>query len=128
MGAERIIYMDYSATTPVKPAVMDAMIPCFTEHSGNPSSICSIARGSKKAIDASRAQTAEAPGGLPTVRVHCPVPADEGIHRAIHDYRVKQGLEPWAGKNPHTHEHEDLTCRHEGRTPAPAGIMVKNVF
>jgi len=79
---------------------MDAMIPCFTEHFGNPSSIYSIARESKKAIDASRVQTAKAPGGLPPIRTHCPVPAEEGIYKAIKDYRVKQGPEPWAEKIP----------------------------
>ncbi len=32
------IYLDYNATTPVDPAVVDAMLPTFTEHFGNPSS------------------------------------------------------------------------------------------
>lgn len=34
----KVIYMDYNATTPVDPAVLDAMLPAFTEHFGNPSS------------------------------------------------------------------------------------------
>jgi cysteine desulfurase len=65
MGAQRTIYMDHSATTFVKPEVLDAMIPYFTEHFGNPSSIYSIARESKKAIDATRVQTAKALGADP---------------------------------------------------------------
>ena len=32
------IYLDYSATTPVDPRVVDAMIPWFPEHFGNPQS------------------------------------------------------------------------------------------
>ncbi len=57
--------MDHSATTYVKPEVVEAMIPYFTEHFGNPSSIYSIARESKKAIDAARAQMAKALGADP---------------------------------------------------------------
>jgi len=60
MGEKRIIYMDHSATTPTRREVLDAMIPYYTEHYGNPSSIYSIARESKKAIDTARAQVAKA--------------------------------------------------------------------
>lgn len=38
---------------------------------------------------------AEALEGLPPIKMHCSVLAEEGIHKAINDYRVKQGLEPW---------------------------------
>ncbi len=65
MGAQRTIYMDHSATTFVKPEVLEAMIPYFTEHFGNPSSIYGIARDSKKAIDVARVQTAKALGADP---------------------------------------------------------------
>jgi cysteine desulfurase len=57
--------MDHSATTFVKPEVLEAMIPYFTEHFGNPSSIYGIARDSKKAIDVARVQTAKALGADP---------------------------------------------------------------
>ena len=62
MGEKRIVYMDHSATTYTKKEVLEAMIPYFSEHFGNPSSIYSIAGDSKKAIDAARAQVAEALG------------------------------------------------------------------
>ncbi|MDP2796106.1 MAG: aminotransferase class V-fold PLP-dependent enzyme, partial [Methanoregula sp.] len=62
MGAQRTIYMDHSATTFVKPEVVNEMIPYFMEHFGNPSSIYGIARESKKAIDTARVQTAKALG------------------------------------------------------------------
>jgi cysteine desulfurase len=65
MGAQRTIYMDHSATTFVKPEVAKEMIPFFTEHFGNPSSIYGIARESRNAIDAARVQTAKALGADP---------------------------------------------------------------
>ena len=34
----RPIYMDHNATTPVDPQVLEAMIPCFSEHFGNTAS------------------------------------------------------------------------------------------
>lgn len=38
MSANKPIYLDYSATTPVDPRVAAKMIPCLTEHFGNPAS------------------------------------------------------------------------------------------
>ena len=65
MGEKRIVYMDHSATTYVRKEVLDAMIPYHTELFGNPSSIYSIARASKKAIDTAREQVAKALGAEP---------------------------------------------------------------
>ena len=62
---KRAIYLDNAATTAVKPAVFDAMRPYYTEHYGNPSSIYSIARESRKAIETARAQVAKALGAIP---------------------------------------------------------------
>lgn len=52
------VYMDYSATTPVKKEVLDAMLPYFSEHFGNPSSLYSIAQESKEALEKARGQVA----------------------------------------------------------------------
>jgi cysteine desulfurase len=65
MGEKRIIYMDHSATTYVRREVVEAMAPYHSEHFGNPSSIYSIARESKKAIDAARLQVSTALGAEP---------------------------------------------------------------
>ena len=37
---------------------------------------------------------AESLDGLPPIKMHCSVLAEEAIHGAINDYRVKNGLEP----------------------------------
>jgi cysteine sulfinate desulfinase/cysteine desulfurase-like protein len=87
-----VICMDHSATTYTRPDVVQSMIPYFTEHFGNPSSIYGIARDSKKAVDVARDQVAKALEGLPSIKMHCSVHAEEGIHKAINDYRKKQGL------------------------------------
>jgi len=57
--------MDYSATTPVDPEVLEAMLPYFTEKFANPSSIYKSARDTREAIDRAREQTARAIGAEP---------------------------------------------------------------
>lgn len=53
------IYLDHAATTPVKPEVLDAMMPYFTQSFGNPSSIYQVAQINKKAIDDAREMIAK---------------------------------------------------------------------
>ena len=63
MGAmdtsSRLIYMDHAATTPVRPEVLDAMLPYFSTNFGNPSGIYGLAQESRKAIDVAREAVAE---------------------------------------------------------------------
>ncbi|MDR3643999.1 MAG: aminotransferase class V-fold PLP-dependent enzyme, partial [Clostridia bacterium] len=61
----RFIYADNAATTAVSQPVLDAMLPYFAEHYGNPSSIYSIGRDAHTAVDTAREQTAAALGALP---------------------------------------------------------------
>lgn len=55
----RQVYLDYSATTPVKEEVLSAMLPYFTEKFGNPSSLYTQGLESKAALDQARAQVAK---------------------------------------------------------------------
>jgi len=63
--SDKLIYLDHSATTAVKKEVLDAMIPYLSKNYGNPSSIYSIARESKKAIEEAREIVANALGAQP---------------------------------------------------------------
>ncbi|RMI00133.1 MAG: cysteine desulfurase [Calditrichaeota bacterium] len=48
------IYLDYGATTPVDPRVVEAMLPYFTETFGNPSSIHAFGREARTALEQAR--------------------------------------------------------------------------
>lgn len=65
MSEGRTVYMDHAATTATDPAVVSAMLPYFTEHFGNPSSLYKSARESKTAIDEARKKVAAAIGATP---------------------------------------------------------------
>ena len=51
-------YLDYAATTPVRPEVLEAMLPYFTESYGNPSSIHSFGQEAKGAMQEARERVA----------------------------------------------------------------------
>jgi cysteine desulfurase len=53
------IYLDYNATTPVDPAVLEVMLPFFKEHFGNPSSSHAYGKEAKEAVNKAREQTAK---------------------------------------------------------------------
>ncbi len=59
-------YLDYNATTPVHPAVLDAMLPWFSERFGNASSRHEYGRAARKAIDEARQRVAASVGAHPT--------------------------------------------------------------
>lgn len=56
MSAERPIYLDYNATTPVDPEVWAAMEPFLREHFGNASSGHVYGQRARRAIEAARAE------------------------------------------------------------------------
>ena len=52
------IYMDHSATTPVAPEVLQAMIPYFSDLYGNASSLHSFGLEARAAIEVARSKVA----------------------------------------------------------------------
>ncbi|MFQ5681184.1 MAG: cysteine desulfurase NifS [Candidatus Omnitrophota bacterium] len=58
MSTPNKIYLDYAATTPVDPRVVEAMTPFFHEVFGNPSSIHGFGQEASKAVEAARQELA----------------------------------------------------------------------
>ncbi len=54
----RQVYLDHASTTPVAPEVLDAMLPYFSAHSGNPSNIHTPGAMAREAVDRSRCDLA----------------------------------------------------------------------
>jgi cysteine desulfurase len=52
------IYLDHNATTPVDPAVLDAMLPFFSAEFGNASSIHTFGQQARSAVETAREQVA----------------------------------------------------------------------
>jgi len=65
----------------------------------------------EEAWDLTNLAVAEALDGLPPIKMHCSVLAEEAIHKAINDYRVKEGLTPWDFKET---DHEELHANVHG--------------
>ena len=61
----RTVYLDHNATTPVDPAVRDAMLPYLEEGFGNPSSLHSFGRTARVALDEARDSVAALVGADP---------------------------------------------------------------
>lgn len=66
MRPARTIYMDHSATTPVRPEVLDVMQPFFNEVYGNPSSIHGVGRRAGVALSQARRAIAQLIGAKPS--------------------------------------------------------------
>ena len=59
------IYLDHAATTPLRPEVLEAMLPYLTEHHGNPSSIHASGRRARRGLDDAREEIAALIGAKP---------------------------------------------------------------
>ncbi|MGN7852468.1 cysteine desulfurase family protein [Exiguobacterium sp. 22311] len=59
-------YFDHSATTPMRPEVLEAMTPYLLEQYGNPSSVHAAGRSARAAIDKARRQIAQELNSKPT--------------------------------------------------------------
>jgi cysteine desulfurase len=60
-----LIYLDHSATTPVRPDVLEAMLPFFNASWGNPSSSHRFGRAARAGLEQAKRETAEALGVEP---------------------------------------------------------------
>jgi cysteine desulfurase len=54
----RSVYLDHAATTPVRPEVLEAMLPWFSDKFGNPSSVHTPGQEARAAVEKARAQVA----------------------------------------------------------------------
>ena len=62
---QEVIYLDNAATTATRPEVVEAMLPYFTQHYGNPSTIYSLGQESHAAVDHAREVIANSLGAKP---------------------------------------------------------------
>jgi cysteine desulfurase len=62
----RTLYFDYNPTTPLDPAVRDAMLPFLSETWGNPSSVHHIGQRARAALDDARDRAARFLGAKPS--------------------------------------------------------------
>lgn len=58
MNGRRRIYLDFAATTPVDPRVLEAMLPFFSENFGNPSSVHYFGQAAESALESARESVA----------------------------------------------------------------------
>src|SRR5947208_1437195 len=65
MPSMKPIYLDYNATTPVDPLVLEAMLPYLKDGFGNPSSTHTYGKVAHAAVAAARGQVAELLGARP---------------------------------------------------------------
>jgi len=78
-----VIYLDYNATAPIAPEVLEAMMPYLTTEWGNPSSSYKFGSKLKGVIEAARAQVAELVGAYPSEIIFTSC-ATESNNAAIH--------------------------------------------
>ncbi|MCL6515957.1 cysteine desulfurase family protein [Alicyclobacillus sp.] len=77
-----MVYLDNAATTPLLPAVHEAMAPYLEERFGNPSSIHRFGRQARAGVEAARRQVAQAIGAMPEEVVFTSG-GTESIHLAL---------------------------------------------
>ena len=58
MTVEGTVYLDHAGTTPLDSKVLEAMVPYFTQHFGNPSSLHSVGQAARYALDEARERVA----------------------------------------------------------------------
>ena len=91
----KLIYLDNAATTKTAPEVVDAMLPYFTEHFGNPSSVYGFAAANKEVITKQREIIAKALGAK-TEEIYFTAGGSESDNWAL-----KAAAEAYASKGKH---------------------------
>ncbi|GHS87209.1 iron-sulfur cluster assembly scaffold protein [Synergistales bacterium] len=101
------IYLKVDDKAPNGPTIEDVKFKTFGCASAIASSSMATEMIKGKTVEDAWQMTnvavAEALDGLPPIKMHCSVLAEEAIHKAINDYRGKRGLEVIPIKE---HEHE----------------------
>lgn len=59
MSSPKRVYLDYAATTPLDPRVLEAMLPYFSDDFGNPSSVHGFGQRAEAALENARGRMAE---------------------------------------------------------------------
>jgi len=93
MTDKKTIYMDHAATTPVDPAVVEAMLPYFTEVYGNPSSLHHKGREASDALEQARETVASILGCKPReiIFTSCGTESDNLALRGVAFAQAEQG-------------------------------------
>jgi cysteine desulfurase len=100
-----MIYLDYSATTPVDPRVMDAMVPYFTGTFGNPSSVHRYGQAAEAAVESARETVASILNCRPEeiIFTSCGSESDNfALRGAAYGMREKSGAK-WVLASPAEH-------------------------
>ncbi|MCA1946088.1 MAG: cysteine desulfurase [Desulfovibrio sp.] len=88
----RPLYFDCNATTPVHPRVLEAMLPYFSRHPGNPGCAHDVGLMAKQALDRARARVAALVGLEQTDGVIFTGGATEANHLALLGTFMREGL------------------------------------
>ena len=89
------IYLDYAATTPVHPDVVEAMKPYFSQYFGNASSIHSYGMEAKKGVDTARQTIADFIGARPEEILFTSGGTESD------NFAIKGTADIWKGKKKH---------------------------
>lgn len=135
-----LTYLDHAATTPMRPAAVEAMLPFFAERFANPSGSHRFARDARKAIDEARDQVAELAGVEPgeVVFTGCGTESDNSVVTGVAGTAVCPAAEHHAVLHPVQHRggvvigvdaagHVDLDQLAAALTPEVALVSVMTV-
>ena len=102
--------MDHAATTAVRPEVLDAMLPYFTEKYGNPSGVYTFASKNKDVINVARDIIADSLGAKPE-EIYFTGGGSESDNWAL-----KSVAEAFQDKGKHNHNQDRTPC-HSSHMP-----------